>query len=251
MHDAYAWCVMCDVYDLGSEILGNSRKPQIPLPIPTLSSITMQTCSSDSPTHPEDSVPVSLPGKKSQSSRCHWLIPNEAALISFLTENHSEITDNAMFKDRMFREAATDVNRLLKKGATKTGDSCKAKWCVICISFVYILSVFWLVWLVKEEAQNYYYAQGKVRIHMGQQKWNGCNIGQKRRVAGTDQHMCICLVCQWYLISIRAIKISCHSRKKAGHIMMPWIYWYHQRPKANMPIGACSKHPLLGRCQHC
>lgn len=96
----------------------------------------MQTRSSGSATTSED-LPVL--GKKAKTK---WTVADEAALIHFLFERKNSMTDNFMFRDAIFREAAIEVDRLREGGAPKSLESCKAKWSKVRSSFVCVLYVF-------------------------------------------------------------------------------------------------------------
>jgi hypothetical protein len=98
----------------------------------------VHTRSSGSPTTSEDGAVVVPLGKKPQT---RWMPEEEDALLQFLFEHKSEMKDNNMFKDPIFREAAQVIGPLRIKGAPKTFKSCKTKWSNVCISFVSVLSV--------------------------------------------------------------------------------------------------------------
>ena len=91
----------------------------------------MQTCSSGSVTT-SDELPVAL-GKKAKTK---WTVADEAALIESLFQRKHLMTDNSMFKDGVFREAAIEVDCLRGSGAPKSAESCKSKWSKVYCSFI-------------------------------------------------------------------------------------------------------------------
>ena len=100
----------------------------------------MQTRSSGSPTTSEDGGVVAL-GKKPATS---WSTEEEAALLQFLLDKKEggQATDNQMFKNNVFREAAQAIDHLRQRGPSKTLEACRSKWTRVCISYVRVLSVF-------------------------------------------------------------------------------------------------------------
>ena len=89
----------------------------------------MRTRSSNSFSNSEnEDLVVTSSASKREKENAFWSPDDEAKLLAFLMEHRASMSDNQMFKGAIFKEAATELNKSLVKGAAKTEAGVKAKW---------------------------------------------------------------------------------------------------------------------------
>jgi len=104
-------------------------------PISPRGTLSSSGVSGPSNSEHEDLV-VTSPAKR-EKENASWSLEDEAKLLDFLMGQRGSMTDNQMFKGPIFKEAATELNRSLVKGAAKTEAGVKAKWGRVCHPFCY------------------------------------------------------------------------------------------------------------------
>ncbi|PPQ86438.1 hypothetical protein CVT25_008097 [Psilocybe cyanescens] len=63
--------------------------------------------------------------------QAHWTVEDETVLLNFLILVKSASGDGTNFKKATWKEAALKVNVNCSRGAEKTPDSCRSKYCVL------------------------------------------------------------------------------------------------------------------------